>query len=271
MAGHSKWANIKHKKAATDAKRGKVWTRLIKEITVGARMGGGDIATNPRLRLAVEKAKAANMPADTIKRNIDKATGNLEGISYEEIRYEGYGIGGAVANHISWLDILVMHAARHCRFVSKAVVKRWPLIGTLATGGGTSYIERESRRDAMRVVHRMVASLASGEILAVFPEGTTSDGVSLLPFHGNLIQAAISAGAPVQPVALRFVDAVSGETSLTPCYIGDDSLMASLWRTVSGPRVTAIVRYGEPQRAQGRDRRRWAQELRASVERLRRD
>ena len=176
-----------------------------------------------------------------------------------------------VANHISWLDILVMHAARHCRFVSKADVKRWPLIGTLATGGGTIYIERESRRDAMRVVHRMAARLAAGEILAVFPEGTTSDGVSLLPFHGNLVQAAISAGAPVQPVALRFIDAATGETSLTPCYIGDDSLVASLWRTVSGPPVTAIVTYGEPQHAQGRDRRRWAQDLRASVERLRRD
>ena len=176
-----------------------------------------------------------------------------------------------VANHMSWLDILVMHAARHCRFVSKADVKRWPLIGTLATGGGTIYIERESRRDAMRVVHRMAASRAAGEILAVFPEGTTSDGVSLLAFHGNLVQAAISAGAPVQPVALRFIDAATGETSLTPCYIGDDSLVASLWRTVSGPPVTAIVRYGEPQHALGRDRRRWAQDLRASVERLRRD
>ena len=176
-----------------------------------------------------------------------------------------------VANHISWLDILVMHAARHCRFVSKADVKRWPLIGTLATGGGTIYIERESRRDAMRVVHRMATSLAAGEILAVFPEGTTSDGVSLLAFHGNLVQAAISAGAPVQPVALRFIDAATGETSLTPCYIGDDSLVASLWRTVSGPPVIAIVRYGEPQHALGRDRRRWAQDLRASVERLRRD
>ena len=95
MAGHSKWANIKHKKAATDAKRGKVWTRLIKEITVGARMGGPDIATNPRLRLAVDKAKAANMPSENVKYGIAKATGSLEGVHYEEVRYEGYGIGGA--------------------------------------------------------------------------------------------------------------------------------------------------------------------------------
>jgi YebC/PmpR family DNA-binding regulatory protein len=95
MAGHSKWANIQHRKGRQDEKRGKVWTRIIREIMVAARQGGGDLAMNPRLRLAVDKAKAANMPADTIKKNIDKATGNLEGVSYEEIRYEGYGIGGA--------------------------------------------------------------------------------------------------------------------------------------------------------------------------------
>ncbi len=95
MAGHSKWANIQHRKGRQDEKRGKVWTRVIREIMVAARTGGGDLTANPRLRLAVEKAKAANMPADTVKRNIDKATGNLEGVNYEEIRYEGYGIGGA--------------------------------------------------------------------------------------------------------------------------------------------------------------------------------
>lgn len=95
MAGHSKWANIQHRKGRQDEKRGKVWTRVIREIIVAARQGGGDPNANPRLRLAVDKAKAANMPADTVKRNIDKATGNLEGVNYEEIRYEGYGIGGA--------------------------------------------------------------------------------------------------------------------------------------------------------------------------------
>ncbi len=95
MAGHSKWANIQHRKGRQDEKRGRIWTRIIREIMVAARAGGGDLDANPRLRLAVEKAKAANMPADNIKRNIDKATGNLEGVNYEEIRYEGYGIGGA--------------------------------------------------------------------------------------------------------------------------------------------------------------------------------
>ncbi|GGY73763.1 YebC/PmpR family DNA-binding transcriptional regulator [Pseudoduganella plicata] len=95
MAGHSKWANIKHKKAATDAKRGKIWTRLIKEITVAARMGGGDINANPRLRLAMDKAADANMPKDNVQRAITRGTGGDEGTNYEEVRYEGYGIGGA--------------------------------------------------------------------------------------------------------------------------------------------------------------------------------
>ncbi|MFT3666456.1 YebC/PmpR family DNA-binding transcriptional regulator [Piscinibacter sp.] len=95
MAGHSKWANIQHRKGRQDEKRGKAWTRVIREIMVAARQGGGDPAANPRLRLAIDKAKAVNLPADTVKRNIDKATGNLEGVQYEEIRYEGYGIGGA--------------------------------------------------------------------------------------------------------------------------------------------------------------------------------
>jgi YebC/PmpR family DNA-binding regulatory protein len=95
MAGHSKWANIQHRKGRQDDKRGRIWTRITREIIVSARLGGGDLSLNPRLRLAIEKAKAANMPADNIKRNVDKATGNLDGVVYEEIRYEGYGVGGA--------------------------------------------------------------------------------------------------------------------------------------------------------------------------------
>jgi 1-acyl-sn-glycerol-3-phosphate acyltransferase len=175
-----------------------------------------------------------------------------------------------VANHISWLDILVMHAARYCRFVSKADVLRWPLIGTLATGGGTLFIQRASRRDALRVVHQVAECLKRGEVVALFPEGTTSDGVDLLPFHANLLQAALSANAPAQPVALSFIDTRTRAMSLTPCYVGDDSLLGSLWRTLAGPPVTAVVRYGQPQLARGRDRRVWARDLRSAVDQLRR-
>jgi YebC/PmpR family DNA-binding regulatory protein len=116
MAGHSKWANIQHRKGRQDEKRGKIWTRVIREIMVAARQGGGDLSANPRLRLAVDKAKAANMPADTVKRNIDKATGNLEGVNYEEIRYEGYGIGGAAIMVDTMTDNKVRTVAdvRHC-------------------------------------------------------------------------------------------------------------------------------------------------------------
>lgn len=173
------------------------------------------------------------------------------------------------ANHISWLDIVVMHAARHCRFVSKADVQRWPLIGTLATGAGTLFIERASRRDAMRVVHHMAERLRAGDVLAVFPEGTTSDGVSLLPFHANLFQAAIAADVPVLPVALRFADLASGEHSLLPCYINDDTLLGSIWRTLTAPPLCAVLTFGDPQSAQGRDRRAWAADLRAAVNVLR--
>jgi 1-acyl-sn-glycerol-3-phosphate acyltransferase len=174
-----------------------------------------------------------------------------------------------VANHISWLDITSLHAARFCRFVSKADVARWPLIGALATGVGTLFIQRESRRDAMRVVHHMAESLQAGDVLAVFPEGTTSDGVDLLPFHANLLQAAIASGTPVQPVALQFVDTRTGERSLAPCYVGDDTLLGSVWRTVRARGITVRIVFGTPQDAQGRERRAWAHALREDVIRLR--
>jgi 1-acyl-sn-glycerol-3-phosphate acyltransferase len=173
-----------------------------------------------------------------------------------------------VANHLSWLDIVAIHAARHVRFVAKAGVRHWPLIGTLATGAGTLYIERERRRDALRVVHHMTEALSQGDLIAVFPEGTTTDGRTLLPFHANLLQAAISAGAPVQPAALRFADAASGQTSFAARYIDDDTLVGSLWRTLCAPPLLAIVRFGAPQAAGGRERRDWAAALHDEVRAL---
>ncbi len=151
-----------------------------------------------------------------------------------------------MANHISWLDITALHAARFCRFVSKADVKAWPLIGALASGVGTLFIQRESRRDAMRVVHHMADSLRAGDVLAVFPEGTTSDGVALLPFHANLLQAAIAARAPVQPVALQFVDTHTRRSAVwRPAMSGDDTLLGSVWRTVRAPGITVRIVFGD--------------------------
>lgn len=132
MAGHSKWANIQHRKGRQDEKRGKIWTRVIREITVAARTGGGDPAMNPRLRLAIEKAKAANMPADRIKYNVDKASGTLEGLSLEEIRYEGYGIGGAAVI----LDTMTDNRVRTVAEVRHAFSKYG---GNLGTEGSVSF------------------------------------------------------------------------------------------------------------------------------------
>ena len=126
MAGHSKWANIKHKKERQDAKRGKIFTRVIKEITVAAKMGGGDPNSNPRLRLAIDKAVDANMPKDNIQRAIDKGTGNLEGVEYIELRYEGYGIGGAAV----MVDCLTDNKTRTVADVRHAFTKNGGNLGT---------------------------------------------------------------------------------------------------------------------------------------------
>jgi 1-acyl-sn-glycerol-3-phosphate acyltransferase len=170
-----------------------------------------------------------------------------------------------VANHVSWVDILALHSVCPCRFVAKADVERWPLVGILVTGGGTLYVKRESRRDAMRVVHRMAQALKDGDILAVFPEGTTSDGSSVLPFHSGLIQAAISADAPVQPVAMQIVDRRSGRPSLAASYMGDESLAGSVWQTLRARELCAVVTFGAPERAAGRDRRAWAKDLQNEI------
>lgn len=132
MAGHSKWANIQHRKGRQDEKRGRIWTRITREIIVAARSGGGDPNMNPRLRLAIDKAKAANMPADNIKRNVDKATGNLDGVTYEEIRYEGYGIGGAAII----VDTMTDNKVRTVAEVRHAFSKHG---GNLGTDGSVAF------------------------------------------------------------------------------------------------------------------------------------
>ena len=168
-----------------------------------------------------------------------------------------------VANHVSWLDILVLNAARPARFVSKADVKRWPLLGGLVAGAGTLFIERESRRDAMRVVHHMAEALQAGDVVAVFPEGTTGDGQTLLPFHANLLQPAVSTGVPVQPVGVAYRDPVTGAPSAAPVYVGDTTLLASIWQTLTAPNgVMAWVMHGELLTEPGADRRVLAQTVR---------
>ena len=135
MAGHSKWANIKHKKAAADAKRGKIFTRLIKEVTVAARLGGGDASANPRLRLAMDKAMDQNMPKDTIERAIKRGSGGLEGVHYEEVRYEGYGINGAAVI----VDCMTDNRTRTVADVRHAFSKYG---GNLGTDGSVAYLFR---------------------------------------------------------------------------------------------------------------------------------
>jgi YebC/PmpR family DNA-binding regulatory protein len=160
MAGHSKWANIKHRKAATDAKRGKIFTRLIKEITVAARLGGGDASANPRLRLAIDKATDQNMPKDTIERAIKRGSGNLDGANYEEIRYEGYGINGAAVI----VDCMTDNRTRTVADVRHAFSKYG---GNLGTDGSVAFLFKHC-----------------GQL--VFPPGTSED---------RIMEAAIDAGA----------------------------------------------------------------------------
>ncbi len=170
-----------------------------------------------------------------------------------------------LANHISWLDIIAINAALPCRFVSKADVRHWPLVGRLVEGSGSLFIERDRRRDAMRVVHLMAERLQAGDRLAVFPEGTTGDGSGLLPFHANLLQAAVATEMPVQLIGLQYTDARSGRRHDAPTYVGDTSLLESLWRTACASDLQAELHVGAIDTAQGRDRRTWAEALRREL------
>jgi 1-acyl-sn-glycerol-3-phosphate acyltransferase len=172
-----------------------------------------------------------------------------------------------VANHISWLDIMAIHAVcPQARFVSKAEVHHWPLIGRLVGSAGTLYIERERRRDSLRVMHHMAEALAAGHTVAVFPEGTTGDGQTLLPFHANLLQSAISTATPVQPVALRFSDA-QFEVSPSALFLGETTLAQSLWRLACSHGLVVTVRVLSAEATAHADRRALAQHLREQIER----
>ncbi len=185
-----------------------------------------------------------------------------------DLRVEGTPASGGVllaANHISWLDIMVVHAVvPEARFVSKADVKSWPLVARLVDSAGTLYLERERKRDALRVVHDMAEALRAGQTVAVFPEGTTSTGHGLLPFHANLLQAAIATATPVQPVALRFSDRTHTVSEAME-FVGNTTLMQSLWQSACGEGVVARLVFLPPRDSAGADRRQLAARLRADI------
>ena len=165
------------------------------------------------------------------------------------------GAALVVANHVSWLDIAAIHAAApHVRFVSKADVLAWPLLGWMIRNAGTLFIERERKRDAVRVVHAVAEALVAGESVAVFPEGTTGMGPELLPFHANLLQAAVSTGTPVQPVVLRFDDE-SGPFSLAVTFVGETTLLQSVWRVACARGLQVRVELIPPMGTRHADRR----------------
>ena len=185
-----------------------------------------------------------------------------------EVRVSGSAQPGAVlmaANHVSWLDIPALHAsAPQARFVSKAAIAHWPLLGRLAHAGGTLFIERERKRDALRVVHEVADALRQGDAVAVFPEGTTGAGHAVLPFHANLLQAAITTASAVQPVVLRYSEP-GHAVSVAAQYIGDTTLVESLMKVCRARGLVVEVRFLPAEPAGELDRRVLAQRLRDRI------
>ena len=169
-----------------------------------------------------------------------------------------------VSNHISWLDILAINAVHPARFVSKADVRAWPLLGWVVACGGTLFIERERKRDALRVVHQIADALKQGDTVAMFPEGTTGDGRTLLPFHANLLQAAVSTQTPLQPIALAYVDADS-QPSRAVAWVGDTTLVASLWQVATAHRMQVLVTQLPVVPTHERERRELAEAVRVQI------
>lgn len=185
-----------------------------------------------------------------------------------QLQQRGSGRKGAkliVANHVSWLDIAAIHAVLpEARFVSKADVKHWPLVGGLVEGAGTLFIERASKRDALRVVHQSAEALQAGDTVAVFPEGTTGAGPELLPFHANLLQAAIATEAPIQPVVLRW-HAPGERFSTAARFIGDMTLAQSLWAIASAHGLGMDIQILPAEQTAHADRRALAEHMRTQI------
>ena len=170
-----------------------------------------------------------------------------------------------LANHVSWLDIAALHAAvPQARFVAKADLLAWPVLGWLVQGAGTLFIERERKRDALRVVHAVADALRAGQTVAVFPEGTTGTGPVLLPFHANLLQAAIATATPIQPAVLRFADR-DHRFSPAVAFVGATTLLQSLWRVACASGLVVQVDLLLPQATAHADRRALAEALRQQM------
>jgi len=218
--------------------------------------------------LAVIRLRFASLDAAGRQQRIQWWSAKLVRLAGVELRCNGTPRPGPtllLANHISWLDIAVIHAvAPRARFVSKAEVLKWPLLGRLVAGAGTLFIERERKRDALRVLHQVAASLRAGDMVAVFPEGTTGNGRDLLPFHANLLQAAIGTGTPVQGVVLRYNDARHRYSPAVE-FLGDTTLLQTVWRMLSTPGLCVDVDVLSPQGARHADRRALAQYMHDSI------
>jgi 1-acyl-sn-glycerol-3-phosphate acyltransferase len=187
------------------------------------------------------------------------------GIAHEVDGVPPIAGGLLVANHVSWLDIMAVHVVvPEVRFVSKADVKAWPLVARLVDAGGTLYLERERKRDALRVVHAVAASLAAGQTVAIFPEGTTSTGHGLLPFHANLLQAAVTTATLVQPIALRYSDATHAVSEAVE-FVGRTTMLQSLWGTACGDGVVVRLVFLPARETQGAERRELAGQLRGDI------
>lgn len=170
-----------------------------------------------------------------------------------------------VANHISWLDIFVIHSWYPARFVAKSEIRGWPVVGWLCEKTGTLFIERGRKRDAHRVLHDITDCMLQGDRVCVFPEGTTSDGTDLLPFHANLMQAPLSGGLPVLPVALVYVDAATGQRTTAPAYIGEMTLLQTLDAILRAPPMRAQLRFAEALQGNDASRRLLAERAREAI------
>jgi 1-acyl-sn-glycerol-3-phosphate acyltransferase len=185
-----------------------------------------------------------------------------------DVRVQGLPEQGPVmlvANHISWLDILAINTVHTARFVSKTTVRQWPVLGWMVACGGTLFIERERKRDALRVVHQAAQALQEGHVIAFFPEGTTSDGHSLLPFHANLLQAAVAVNAPAQAIALQYRD-TQHPISQAAIFVGDTTLVQSLWAIAKAQHLCVTLTLCEPQASVGKTRHQLSQQLRTQIE-----